>query len=67
MPNVPQLAARLQVFTEACRQLVPSDPGPGHALEGAEAVPFLIEDRYNLLNGVLEEGKCDPRLTYGRL
>jgi hypothetical protein len=59
---------------------VPSDPGLGHALEGDETVPFLIEDRYNLLNGVLEGGlaelkpgnlslggKCDPRLTYGRL
>jgi hypothetical protein len=59
---------------------VPSDPGLGYALEGTEPVPFLIEDRYNLLNDVLEEGltelklgnillggKCDPCLTYGRL
>ena len=56
-----------------CLDGYPSDLGLGLALEGAEAVPFLIEDRYNLLNGVLEEGltelepsnillggKCDP-------
>jgi hypothetical protein len=59
---------------------VPSDPGLGHALEGTEPVPFLIEDGYNLLNDVLEEGlaelepgniplggRCDPRLPYWRL
>jgi len=44
---------------KTCRQLVPSDPGLGHALEGAEAVTFLIEDRHNLLNGVLKGGLAE--------
>ena len=75
----PGLHPGLHPSHEACQQLVSSDPGLGHALEVAEAVPFLIEDRYNLPNGVLAGGlaelipgnislggKCDPsppRLT----
>jgi hypothetical protein len=38
---------------------VPSDTGLGHTLEGTEAVPFLIEDHYNLLNGILKEGLAE--------
>ena len=73
----PCLHRGLHPSHKTCRQLVPNDPGLGHALEGTESVPFLIEDRYNLLNNVLEEGlaklepdniplggKCDPHLTY---
>ena len=41
---------------EAYRQLVPSNTSLGHALEGAEAIPLLIEDYYNLLNNVLKKG-----------
>jgi hypothetical protein len=76
----PGLHRGLHPSHKTCRQLVPSDPGLGHALEGTEPVPFLTEDRYNLLNDILEEGlaelelgnillggKCDLRLTYGRL
>ena len=44
------------------RQLVPSDTGLGHALEGTEAVPLLIEDHYNLLNDVLGEGLAELEL-----
>ena len=55
----PGLHRGLHPSHEACRQLVSSDPGLGHALEGAEAVLLLIEDYYNLLNDVLEEGLAE--------
>jgi hypothetical protein len=29
-----------------------ANPGLGDTLYGAEAIPFLVEDRYTLLNGV---------------
>jgi hypothetical protein len=55
----PGLHRSLHPSHKAYRQLVPSDTGLGHALEGAQAVPLLIEDHYNLLNDVLKEGLAE--------
>ena len=59
----PGLHGGLYPSHEACRQPVSSNPGLGHALYGAEAVPFLVEDRHTLPNGVQEQGltELEPR------
>ena len=41
---------------------MPSDPRLGYALEGIEAIPFLIEDYCNLLYNVLEEELAELKL-----
>src|ERR1700734_2794754 len=58
----PGLHRGLYPSHETCRQLVPSDPRLGYALEGIEAVPFLIEDYCNLLYNVLEEELAELKL-----
>jgi hypothetical protein len=65
----PGLHRGLHPSHKTCRQLVPSDPGFGHALDGTEPVPFLIEEGLAELEpgNIPLGGKCDPRLTYGRL
>jgi hypothetical protein len=58
----PGLHRGLHPSYKTCRQLVPSDPRLGYALEGTEAVPFLIEDYCNLLYNVLEEELAELKL-----
>jgi len=41
---------------------VPSNPGLGDTLQGAEGVLFLVEDRYTLLNAVPEQGLAELEL-----
>ena len=38
---------------------MPSNLGLGDTLYGAEGVPFLVEDRYTLLNPVPEQGLAE--------
>jgi hypothetical protein len=38
---------------------VPSNPGLGDTLQGAEDIPFLVEDRYILLNAVPDRGLAE--------
>ena len=41
---------------------MPSNPGLGDTLQGAEGVLFLVEDRYTLLNAVPEQGLAELEL-----
>jgi hypothetical protein len=59
---LPGLHRRLHPSHKTYRQLVSRDPGLGYALGGTKPIPFLIEDRYNALNDVLEEGLMELEL-----
>jgi hypothetical protein len=52
----PGLYRVLQPSHWACWQPVPSNPGLGDTLQGAEGVLFLAEDDEAFLNSVHEQG-----------